>query len=208
MDVATIELPKEKAREQLREYRAAVKDDIAKRRSKLRAEDEAIAAGLRELAQGNNLLELQAAFAAAGLDEAGLPRIAIARADGRWCWLDWSSRWPVENGAREIDWFRFRTDDRWTDRGGRSFSWLGVPPVATPSDDPVLRTQVPLVPPSLRPRGDLSRYHILFEVEEWARVPAPPGDPLLLRRVRGDLFAILATWELTEIERTVMGARR
>jgi hypothetical protein len=207
MDTPTIELPKAKAREQLREYRAAVKDDIAKRRSKLRAEDEAIAAGLRELARGNNLLELQGAFEAAGLDDAGLPRIAIARADGRWCFLDWSSRWDASD-TRMIDWFRFRTDDRWSDRADRSFTWLGVPPIATPIDDPGFRTQVPIVPPALRPRGELSRYHILFEVKEWARLPVPPHDPLLLRRVRGDLFAILATWELTDLERTVMGTRR
>jgi hypothetical protein len=60
---------------------------------------------------------------------------------------------------------------------------------------------VPLIPPRLRPAGDLSNYHILWE----ANWQAPPTDPLLLRHLSGPLYAVLACWDLTPIERAVMG---
>jgi hypothetical protein len=34
-----------------------------------------------------------------------------------------------------------------------------------------------------------------------------PRDPALLRHVRGDLWAVLATWDLTELERLVLTQR-
>jgi hypothetical protein len=60
------------------------------------------------------------------------------------------------------------------------------------------------VPWSLRPRGGLERYHVLFEVERWAKAPLPPGDPALLRHLRGDLYVVLGTWDLTALERAII----
>jgi hypothetical protein len=67
-------------------------------------------------------------------------------------------------------------------------------------------TVVPLVPPRFRPRRPrLARCHVLWEVEEWS--PVPPVDPALLRHIRGDLWAVLATWDLSPLERAVLGGR-
>lgn len=77
-------------------------------------------------------------------------------------------------------------------------------------DDPyngAFRAMVPHVPPGLRPRHSLDGYATLFEVEEWAKSPAPPRDPALLKHIGGDLYAVLATWDLTELERSVLGGR-
>jgi hypothetical protein len=46
---------------------------------------------------------------------------------------------------------------------------------------------------------------VLWEVEEWKRIP--PVDPALIRHVRGDLWAVLATWDLTDLERYVLSQR-
>lgn len=66
------------------------------------------------------------------------------------------------------------------------------------------RALVPLIPPNLRPARALVRYVILFEAE-WE--PVPPTDPLLLRHLHGDLYAVLAAWDLTPLERAVLAGR-
>lgn len=69
---------------------------------------------------------------------------------------------------------------------------------------------VPIVPPKLRPARGLGDRLILWEVENWtwATVPPPPGDPALLRHVGGDLYAVEAVWDLTELEKLVLAGRR
>lgn len=203
MDVTTIAMPKAKAKEALEQYRDALKAHRSE-------EDEYIADAYRELARGRNLLNIQDALAAAGVDEAGLPKLAIARSDAQWCYLAWSSRSGTD---QTVEWFSFGADQNpeWTRRRADRVAWLKVPEgvAAHPwIERGHLRTQVPIVPPLLRPRGHLSRFYTLFEVEEWARVPSPPRDPALLKRIRGDMFAVLATWDLTEVERMAIGTRR
>jgi hypothetical protein len=36
----------------------------------------------------------------------------------------------------------------------------------------------------------------------------PDRDPYLLRHVGGALYAVLAAWDLTDLERAIMSARR
>lgn len=71
---------------------------------------------------------------------------------------------------------------------------------------------VPIVPPTVRKgHADLSRYFTLWEVEQWAdqRIRAAADrDPYLLQRLGGDLYAVVGEWDLTELERAVMGSRR
>jgi len=64
---------------------------------------------------------------------------------------------------------------------------------------------VPLIPVHLRPKRGLANYHILWEAE-WRRLP--PVDPLLIRRLgKGDLWVVVAAWDLTEVERAAIAAR-
>jgi hypothetical protein len=71
-------------------------------------------------------------------------------------------------------------------------------------------SMVPIVPPKHRPARGLGDRLVLWEAEDWtwSKVPAPPGDPALLRHVGGDLYAVEAVWDLTEIERLVLSGRR
>lgn len=70
---------------------------------------------------------------------------------------------------------------------------------------------VPIVPPKHRPAGasSLDAYLVLWEVDAWVwrTNPKPPVDPALLRHVGGDIYAVLATWDLTPLEQLVLAGR-
>lgn len=70
----------------------------------------------------------------------------------------------------------------------------------------VQRAMVPLIPPALRPASDFKNFFILWEAE-W-QPDVAPKDPALLKHVGGDLYAVLAVWDLTELERAVLGGVR
>jgi hypothetical protein len=65
-----------------------------------------------------------------------------------------------------------------------------------------------MVPPDVMPaRGcDLSKHFVLWEVENWDA--APPIDPILLRPIGGNLYAVVAQWDLTEVERMIIAGTR
>jgi hypothetical protein len=62
---------------------------------------------------------------------------------------------------------------------------------------------VPIIPAPIRPTRRLDQYHILWEAD-WQ---AAPTDPILLQKLTGNLFVILAAWDLTELERAVLSVR-
>lgn len=200
MDVQTITMDRGPALEAFREYRDAVRlrhDD----------EDEAIMRGYRELARGGRLVRLDDVLRAGGVDGAGRPRLAVARADYPFVHLDIDKPWRDDHATAVFA----SADDSWEARTARA--WHRVHRVRNfegltgGHEGYHRRATVPIVPPSLRPRGSLKRYHVLWEVEEWATRPAPPRDPYLLRRCGGDLWAVLAQWDLTDLERAVLAGR-
>jgi hypothetical protein len=67
---------------------------------------------------------------------------------------------------------------------------------------------LPLIPPRLRPPHGLDNYHLLWEAV-WTRprTRRAPGDPALLKHIGGDLWAVLAVWDLTPLEQAVLEMR-
>jgi hypothetical protein len=63
---------------------------------------------------------------------------------------------------------------------------------------------VPTVPAALRPKASLERFCILWEAI-WQR--EPPRDPMLLKPLGWPFFAVVAVWDLTELERAVLRGR-
>jgi hypothetical protein len=199
MDLATIEIDPSEAKERLAEYEKLIVNERT-------AEDDAIAAGYRAAARGLPIIQLSKCFEIAGTFENGFPRLAVARADSK----------RVAVTARP-DGFTFHTDI--VDRFSRPWingnedarhALVGDHHVRVPyaSDGSWKRgvTVVPLVPIRHRPRmRRLHGFHILWEVTKWD--PTPPLDPALLKHIRGDLWAVMATWDLTELERAVLSAR-
>ena len=200
MNVATIEMPRAEAIQKLRSYRRALHR---------RADEEYQAAmlGYEKLAEGHALVGVGQAIRSAPTDEKGRPKLAIARADRRQVRLsvvghshrisfDASSRNTGEWLVRE----RYPTLIREFSTPWQTKSELGY-------------SLVPMVPPAARKESGyrpLSKFFVLWEVEQWAdqRILAEPDrDPYLLEHVGGDLYAVLAEWDLTDLERAVMAGR-
>lgn len=196
MELAVFSISEDEATQKLAEYEAL----LAGERS---AEDAAIARGYRAAARGLPLISLSRTVTAAGWHDSGLPRIAVVRADATECFAWW-------HGSDLVF-----ADESWRDNRGALVGAHSVR-VTVPGDDtPAIRgasrwsaasTIVPLIPPRCRPRPRRLRHcHILWEVESWTRVP--PRDPALLRHIRGDLWSVLAVWDLTDLERHVLSQR-
>jgi hypothetical protein len=189
------------ARQAVVAYRRAMQEARSER---ARAEDEAILRGYRAIARGQTIISLHDAIRAGGEFSNFLPKIAIARADepritvhrygdgslifGRNITRTWRTRRNMGRGLRELP--------------------VGTLPRhgSIPASSPLVSNAiVPIIPPELRPNAGLERYWILFEAE-WS--PIAPHDPALLRDLGGGLYAVLATWELTDLEKTVLGMTR
>jgi hypothetical protein len=196
MELSQLAVSEDEARAKLDEYTRSLRSDR-------NDEDAAIAAAYRAAARGLQVISLPRTIVAGGWHPNGLPRIAVTRATHAECEVRWEggdlvfgeAGWRRNYGGLVTE----RTvrvtipgDDRpgWTERTVRAG-----------------RAPVPLVPPHCRAKSRyrLSRCHILWEVEQWTRTA--PRDPALLRHIRGDLWAVLAVWDLTEIERAVLAGR-
>ena len=198
MNVQTISEPQDSAKAKLKAYRAQLHR---------RADDEyrAIAQGYAALAKGLPLLDLQAVMRDVECDEKGRPKLAIARADRR----------QVEFSP--IGWSAETDRGRFDARRNNGPSQTLVRPVEFSTRTARRRgyALVPLVPADAIERAGgrvgLRFHYVLWEVAEWADRPLvaqPDRDPYLLRHVGGDLYAVVAEWELTELERAVMAGRR
>jgi len=196
MDLNTILISPEEATAKLDEYRKL----IASERT---AEDDRIMAGYRAARRGLQVIDLPKTIVAGGWHDSGMPKIAVVRATATSAWCHWDSGdlvfadtdwWlnQINRGAR-INEHSLRVSVPGDDRPSHSYGQSG-------------RTIVPPIPPRFRPRlNRLHRFHILWEVENWT--PVPPRDPALIRYIRGDLWAVHAVWDLTELERAVLSAR-
>lgn len=193
MELATITMPKDEARKAFLEYRTAV-------RERHNDEDQAIMRGYKWLSEGKQVLSLRETMSTGGLDEKGLPKLAICRADAQWCLVKMGSwgdaTFHVNEGHPNS---HTRLYVRLADgtfpqvsRATRNYPWTA-------------RSMVPIIPPALRPTTSLENYHVLYEAV-WE--PVAPRDPALLRHLGGDLWACLATWDLTPLERAVLAGRR
>lgn len=192
MDLSTITMPRHEARLAFLDYRRALQQ-------RHNDEDEAIMRGYRAMAAGHQLLNLREAITAGGQDELGCPRLAVMRADLQWCYLGRGANGDVTfQPQRYIDGRR--------SRGVYRFPAATLPPREWREIHNDRRAIVPTIPPQFRPTHSLVNYELLWEAT-WEKVPRPPGDPALLKRITGDLFAVLAIWDLTRLEQAVLGAR-
>lgn len=209
MQLATIDMPVDEAQRLFEEYRGAV-------RERHDEEDEQIMRGYKTLARGQQVLNLPQTIRAAGVDlirvrprwrggqarDVTVPRLAVSRANRTTVWtygIDESGRCVLQTKRdphinNRFDVMRFPTG---TFEAGTQDEWGSTPRI---------RAVVPNVPPRLRPRAGLGNFHVLFEAE-WGLDPEPPVDPALLRHIGGDLYAVIAVWDLTDLERAVLAGR-
>lgn len=181
------------AEQAFREYRA----EFMKHRNQIDGE---LMRGYKAISQGKSLISLTEAFAAAGLNDQGLPAIAVNRADEPFVLLDtsgWRNNWRRGNGV-------FYNPAQ---RGiGRHPITVRMPEGTKEVSSQ--RAVAPIIPPKYRPPFKLENYHLLWEVDKWTTNPQPRRDPALLKHIGGDLYAVLAIWDLTELESRVLGLLR
>lgn len=228
MELQTLEIPRAQAREAAAEYRRAARTISDPER---RQEFEQIARAYRIAARdGVPMIALTPTIRSGGLVPRTLvrskgtewerretflvPRLAVCRASAAYVYTLGLQR----NGRLElVDSLRRRFDYR----SGRITLELDeeLPENIESGHDLVGSwngsawcSMVPIVPPRHRPprASTLDSFLVLWEVDrwEWSTPPAPPGDPALLRHVGGDIYAVLATWDLTELEQLVLSGRR
>lgn len=196
MNVTTITAPVDEAKQKLAEYRAALKKRFDRT-------DEVLVKTYRELAKGNMIVNVRDAIVGAGVDELHRPKMAIARADAEHVWFE-RNVWSARRGSRFVS--AFFTDNQ-KRTVANSYELPRYPFADCPEGCKLrhsrIRAMVPLIPPQFRPPHSLANYHILWDAEgTWEA--EPPVDPFLLKRISGDLFAVLAVWDLTELERGVL----
>ena len=67
---------------------------------------------------------------------------------------------------------------------------------------------VPSIPPRLRPKRGLQLYTILWEEPgPWTQDPSHRSIRRCCARLGGDLYIVLGVWDLTPLERAVLGGR-
>jgi hypothetical protein len=158
--------------------------------------DREVMSAYQKLAQGKLVIKALESITSAGANDQGLPKLAIARADAKVMRLtrhhDGSAIMSTGSGVARrntLSTIRFEFPKGSFPGGG----WKNAEAV------------VPHAPLHLRPKRALQNYHVMFEAE-WTK--APPVDPFLLRRLgQGDLWLVLAMWDLTEVERAALAAR-
>lgn len=185
METLLISMEPQKAKEAWQNYRASIKA----RRTK---EDEILMRGYKHLAKGKKILDLIDVMKKAGVDGIGRPKLAIARARWEKCWL---YQWP--DGRAQF------SRDRWTRRGA-THSLVDLPVSTLPEITNCIynvSARVPTIPPHLKPHSSLDNYHILWDAT-WGN--EPPRDPILLRHLGRNVYAVLASWDLTPLERALL----
>lgn len=192
MKIETLTEVRHIAEEKYREYRNAPKNAMTKLYKDA-------ATLYYQIKKGKKIIEINKIIKAGGIHNNGHPKLAIAKAstkiitcfyyqDGDVKYLNSVNGWRTKEFASDVVLSKclpeFKLDNRW--------------------DKLALTAPVPLVPPKHLPKILTNDYYILWEVDEWKMIA--PTDPYLLKRLTKTHFIVVAAWDLTEVEKSVMNA--
>lgn len=203
MNVEVLALPKEKATEEYEAWKQLLKQ------SRIEYAKDFLAL-YAHMKHGGKVIDVWEAMKTAGLNEDGDPRLAIVRADSKRVRFEKRQRW--QDGTWVSDggvFYRFANNVKRTWKNLRVD--VEIPKEFFPewrSDRPIIETVTPIIPARIMNclrSHNLENYHILWEVPKWEI--APPKDPILLKRITPNMFLVLATWNLTKLERAVIRGR-
>jgi hypothetical protein len=203
MNVSTFTMNKAEAEKKL----VAYKQQLKRRTSE---EYDIAAKAYALVAKGHAILNLVEVFTQTGLGEDLRPRLAIARADRKEVEVTVRSdsrnlTFSTLNGSRS-EWnyqgdLLVRVPYEYTDEQRSSRLWKSG------------FSLVPMIPADVREdvAGQDKDYFILWEVEHWSDrslTSRPSRDPYLMKHIAGDLYAVMAEWDLTELEASIMAGVR
>lgn len=201
MNVNTVQLDPEIAKEKYKEYLEASKKQKSKEYSAARR-------AYRALSKGLKVIDIYKAFEKTGLKADGTPKLAIVRAGSK---LVYFTKIPGGGGRfkREdpTNWHTKTFADDVTLPDGTFPDW----PIEEPNanrrwseiKDKQLVTNVPFIPAHIPIPTKLENYYILFEVAKW-KTTASVKDPYLLQRLNDNTFVVLAEWDVSEVEAIIM----
>jgi hypothetical protein len=218
MEVEQLAIPKRKAEEEYESLKS-----MFKLAHSYRTQDEVYKDLQRvygHMKHGKKIIDIFDAFKQSGTME-GNPKLAIVRADAKLCYFE---KEPDGGGTFSIKLF----NNSWRNNHIKTDLDIKLPPTTYPWEvaDPTkplgeylgwqginiknrcLQTVVPIIPSEIlitEVKYNLNNYYLLWEVEKWK--PVPPKDPILLKRLTPNLFGVLATWNLTALERAVIRGR-
>lgn len=211
MEVEELTLPKERAEAEFNALRQALKQNTKLRKEQIYKDQRAVYGHMR---YGKKIIDIYESFQKAGLNKDGDPKLAICGADAKQCHC-----YKFKDGSAVY------ADQRWITVPRKTFGDVKLPPatfkwIALKPEIPLsnwqndikgnknIQTLVPIIPAKILVNEVnvlLKNYHILWEVEEWK--PVPPKDPILLKQLTPNLFGVLATWDLTPLERAIIRGR-
>lgn len=205
-DVVT--MPKEEALEKFKQYEEAVKRSHS-------AADQLLAQTFKALSEGLGVININEAIGKAGWNnETSLPFLAVSRADESVVWFTRNRRdetggrfgatqtmveapTAAAEKSRRLFQYPIGTMEPWE-------SIMGAGTRVPRGFWGTHRAPVPGIPPQFRPADAKSKYLIMWEVEKWEMVM--PVDPMLLRPLAGGLAVVVAHWDLSPVERMVLGS--
>jgi hypothetical protein len=185
METPVIEMDRTKAKQAWHTYCKAVKERQTR-------DDKILKAGYRHLSQGKKILDLVEVMKFAGVDSQGRPKLAIARASWEQCFLRSDANGDCSFLKRSYV------------SGAESRGVIYLPPQTL---SPLCNSWsqysalVPSIPPQYKPAGRLDDYFILWDAT-WTS--EPPTDPILLRHLGRYIYAVLAMWNLSALERALL----
>jgi hypothetical protein len=211
MEVEELALPKEQAEKEFTMFKEALRHNAVLRKEQIRKDMLAVYAHLRH---GKKTIDIYTSFQRAGLNKDGDPKLAICRADAKLCYCH-----KFKDGSALF------ADQRWITAPRKTFGDIKIPPqtfkwILQKPEIPMdnwqndirgnknIQTLVPIIPAKIlvsEVKILLKNYHLLWEVEEWK--PVPPKDPILLKQLTPNLFGVLASWNLTPLERAIIRGR-
>lgn len=222
MNIQPIQMDKWAARYAAKEYLGSVRKHRAERleratadenrarlkKTAIELEDEALHSAYSALGRGKKVINLNTVMRNAGLTKnTRLPRLAICRADAARAELSVS---------RETTQFLSRINGfvKYGDKNAQipgnifgteltDFSWRktsGLPSVSN------VVAMAPQVPPRFRPEPEkVSELYLLWEAKWELRPPDP--DPFLIKPLGGGFFVIVAQWDMTPLEQSILETR-
>ena len=152
-----------------------------------------------QMKKGHPLIDIYEVMSKGGLNDNKHPLFAISRAD--------YSKVTFEKQDQCTGTFR---KDIWNDKDQVQLPqnifkhiWSRIEGQDWRIFQKEITTIVPKPPIEILPDGDLSGYYILWQVKDWTALPEK-RDPFLLKRISENLFAILGSWDVTDLERAVI----
>jgi hypothetical protein len=206
MEVESYTMARKKAADALADLRGAFKVNLALKKEHALTDMQKVYGHMSH--HGGAVIDVPASLKTAGLNADGDPKLAIIRADYKVCYL-----FKRDNGRALISGFNNtwnrplkKDGDIYTPRD--TYTWKKDTSRNYGYERAEIQAPVPLIPPAIlidEVKHSLKNYHILWEVEKWDHIP--PKDPMLLKQLTPNLFGVLATWDLTPLERAIIKGR-